>query len=510
MPPDPPPGGSDSSDEPALAADSGAGVAAISSPEVEDGTFHRRRLARGGAVVLIGTIVQKAANLGLVAVLARELGVDGFGVYLFALSYGLIFEILSDFGLDWVITRELNVCPPADRGRVVGSAIVAKTAAIAVTVVIALGVAFVYEDDLRAGALIASVGLLAGIPGTFGVALKARVDNLRPVLITTLSAVLGAATVLVAQRRGVGPVGLVTIQVGFRLASSAVALPLMRRRLAYHLSYDWAESRRLIRASAPLAVSIVAAVIFFRVDQLLLAGLSQLRDVGSYGASLRLVDGINVVPIAISTVFLPTLSHLRGRDDNRSDRLAARGVKYLAAIILPLAALATVFGDAILRVAFGSEFQDSGEVLAVLLWAHFFGAVWLLGRPALVAHDRLGYLAVLSILGAAINVALNVTLIPSHGATGAAVASLVSYAVPYGVGAFFGAVRRPFVAPLGGAARPLAASAIVLAALWFVPEDELVAGLAVFAVATPLALALTRTVSVSEIRDLAVSFGRSS
>lgn len=468
--------------------------------------FGRGRLMRGGTVVLVGTLIQKAANLILLAILGRELGASDFAVYAFAFAFGLFFETLSDFGIDNVTTRELNR-EADDNGRILGSAIAAKAAAMGCTVVLALGVAMIYDGELRKGAMLATLGILAGIPGTLGIALKARVENFQPVAIATASIVLGAVTVFVAARRGVGPVGLVAIQTGFRVGSSALAMPLLRRRLAYRLRVDAAVVRRLVRASAPLAVSTIAVVIMARIDQLVLGAISSRNELALYAGSVRIVDGLNVLPVAIATVFLPTLSHLSGRDDERFARLSARGVRYLGAVLLPLAALATVEGEAIVAAVFGSDFEGSGVTLAVLLWAHFFGSVWVLNGPALIARDRTTHLAALSISAAVVIVGLNALLIPEFGSEGAAWSSLVGYAFPFAMATFMPSIRATFVAPLRAAARPLIAALAVLGALLLAPGGLLIA-VAVFAAVAPVAILLTRSAVPAEAREMVVSFAR--
>jgi len=219
------------------------------------------------------------------------------------------------------------------------------------------------------------------------------------------------------------------------------------------------------------------------------------------------VDTFNVLAVAVVTVALPTLSHLVEVSSGRSRRLAERGFRYLAAAILPIAAVGTVVAGPVLGFAFGETFSASGAPAAILLWAHWSAFAWLLARSVLIAGDRTGVLAGLAVAAAAVNVALNLVLIPDHGAEGAAVASLVAYATPLVVGLWVPASRPVFTAAVRAGVRPVAAALVVLAALYAmdragVPAIGVVAAAAVVA---PVAVLATRALTIGEVRELAVS-----
>jgi PST family polysaccharide transporter len=89
----------------------------------------------------------------------------------------------------------------------------------------------------------------------------------------------------------------------------------------------------------------------------------------------------------------------------------------------------SIFPETILRVLFGMEFMSAAPALRVHVWSNIFSILgmaqnsWILGRGLLwVALQN-------TIFGAAINLALNLFVIPSYGAVGASWTTLVSMAV---------------------------------------------------------------------------------
>lgn len=470
------------------------------------GSFRRSRLLRGGAAVMGGSIVQKAVNLAFIVVFARTLSRGDFDAFAYAVAFGVFFETFSDFGLDFVLARELNQRPESDHGRIVGTAMATKAVVFSATFAVAFAVSFV-KDDFRVAALLVTLGLFCGIPGTVSLALRSRMNTLGPEVITTLSTVLSSVALIVAATRGASVVALATTAVSVRIGTSLVAYPILRRRLHYRFSVDRATARSLLRAALPVALSTFAVVVYARSDQIVLGVVGDPGELSGYAVAVRVVEAINFIPIAIGAIALPTFSHLEGFDEARLRRIAERAVRYVALVILPLAVLATVAGGPLLRVLFGDRFGQEGAALAVLLWAHFFASCWVLARPILIARRREAYLSLLAIIAAVVNVGLNLWLIPRYGGVGAAWASLLAYASPFAAAVFLAPVRDSFARPLRAAFRPAVAAAALLGTLAWLPSD-LVVKLGAFAVLAPVLLLLTRSIGVREVRDLATSFVR--
>jgi PST family polysaccharide transporter len=248
-------------------------------------------------------------------------------------------------------------------------------------------------------------------------------------------------------------------------------------------------------------------IVYRRVDQLLLGGFGQVRDLARYAAAVRLVDALNIVPVAVATIALPTLAHLGSQPGGRSaraDRFARVGFRFLAGMILPIAALGTVAGGTIVALIYGAQYRSAGGALSVLLWAHFFGFSGVLVDQVLIARGQSRSLAALTWAGAVVNVAIDLWAIPRFGGMGAAWGSLVAYSVPFIAGAFMPSVRDVFRSCLHASARPAAAAGLVLAVLWAL-HPGITWLLPAFVAVSLGALVLVRATTVAELREIASS-----
>jgi O-antigen/teichoic acid export membrane protein len=102
------------------------------------------------------------------------------------------------------------------------------------------------------------------------------------------------------------------------------------------------------------------------------------------------------------------------------DAMVASG--YLVAI--PIVVLA----HPLVRVLFGSAYQRTAPVLQAHVASMVFIAVGVARGRYLVARNHLGFIAAAAVLGAVVNVALNLLWLPRYGAMGAAWATVAAYA----------------------------------------------------------------------------------
>ena len=112
------------------------------------------------------------------------------------------------------------------------------------------------------------------------------------------------------------------------------------------------------------------------------------------------------------------------------------------AIALPTSFLAPW----IIGILFGAEYAAAAPVLAIHIWASIFVFIGVAGGKWLLNENLQLYHSINTSLGAVTNITLNYYLIPLHGVTGAAIATLVSFAIAaYFSQALFGKTRGNFI-----------------------------------------------------------------
>jgi O-antigen/teichoic acid export membrane protein len=108
-----------------------------------------------------------------------------------------------------------------------------------------------------------------------------------------------------------------------------------------------------------------------------------------------------------------------------------------------LAVIVQLVGGPLVELLFGERFAASTPVLQIHIWAGVFIFMRALLSRWLLAEDLLRFSLVTHVAGAVMNVALNLLLIPRYGATGAALATVASYACAGWLALFLSERTRP-------------------------------------------------------------------
>jgi O-antigen/teichoic acid export membrane protein len=160
----------------------------------------------------------------------------------------------------------------------------------------------------------------------------------------------------------------------------------------------------------------------------MLGALGRTREVGWYGAAYVFLLGVVLVIGALRNAYFPSLSRSLQGEGLARVRLLRQYGRLTAGLALPLAIAGPLAAGPLVRLLYGEEFAPAAAALRILLltgsvmcFSSYFGSE-LLATGA----NRASLLAVAS--GAAVNLLLNVALIPPFSQNGAAVATLVAEA----------------------------------------------------------------------------------
>ncbi|WKN47792.1 oligosaccharide flippase family protein [Nocardioides sp. Arc9.136] len=446
------------------------------------------RAARNAAVRAASEVLGKVATLAWTVAAARMLPNEDFGTVTYAMTIMLVLSALATWGFDSGLTRRGSADPPA-LPRIHQATQVWKTV-LAAPVFLVAGIVLAGTPSVGSWQVLACM-LLAGFPEQWSHTIRstaaARQVSSGISVALVLQRVATAAAVLVALVAGGGPEG---VALGFLVGTFAgygahvVALRRLDvRRPVRELSR--ADLSLTVRGTFLIGLSGLVLMLLFRVDVLILGHVQGPGEVAVYSVAYRVLETVLFVTYAINYAVLPVMS---ATDDDSKRRVGfERAVAVAGFVYLPFVAVCLVEGRAVLHLLFGAAYADAAApVLAVLAPAPLFVAAATFASSVLLARRRSWEMLVGSAAALAVNLVLNVVLIPPHGAIGAAVATTVSYVVQVAV-LLVGLRRlgeRPAVlAPLASAA---GASLMLLVALEASPFPlllELLVGAVVYAVA---------------------------
>ena len=396
----------------------------------------RREFALNLTLLLAANALVKPVYLfGVDLGVQNALGTEAYGTYLYWFSFAFFFGVVYDLGLQNYNAVTLSKSPGLLRERL-PVMLSLKLALAGGYLLLVLATAYAtgargrgLELALLAGAYHLSASLLQLLRTNLGAQARYRFNSLVSVADkVVLIAGLGAVLAVPALRARLTVEGFLLAQIGaLALASALSAWGTELAPGQRWLRWDTRAMRDMLRATLPYGLILLLATAFTRVDVLMLEALlpDGTYEVGRYGGAYRLLDATNMIGFMFATLLLPMLSKLvaAGQD---ARRLFRQATGYMFGISAGAAAFTTFYGSALMLALLDDATAAWGETLAYLMWASVgVGLAYVYGS-LLLAHGRLRALNYLFAGALALNVALNVWLIPTQGATGAALATAVT------------------------------------------------------------------------------------
>ena len=358
----------------------------------------------------------------------RVAGTDALGAFTVALATALIALRVSELGVNTFLVRESSRAPERAPDYLMGALVIrlpslALTFATALVVILITGVA---------GTTAVLIWLMTGYVALWSVAsiffasALARQKMQEETLIALPSSVVlvAASAVVLYAGGGLVELGLVFLCVG--AAELVLALLLISPRVAVWSSrVDLGAARAMLSEAWPIGLATLFAFLYYRIDTLMLASITDNTEVGEYGMAYNFLYGPSLIFWALSMALFPILSAhrlRRGRALRRQYRLLVASGAAFGLFFLAFAPLAGVG----LRAAYGSAPENSVLALRILLFAQPFTFVGAAAGITLIAIGAQRLNVAIGGLGVLVNVSLNALAIPRWGGPGAAGATVAT------------------------------------------------------------------------------------
>ncbi len=450
--------------------------------------------------LLSGRAIGHVLSLVNSVVLARALGIDGFGQYAYATGIAALFALVPNVGVTTVITRAIAHGDETGGGVVRAGLLIQIGLAVFVVAAVPFCAWWLPEQPVPLTAVILAAAQLAvgslSWPYLAVLSGRARFDLVAKSEV--LAGSVGTVCLLgaVALRRDV--LTILAAQVVAALASVLIA-----RRAAGPLvprGGERASWREVMRQAMPFGAATAVQGLYTKVDLMLLGQMVGAAVVGLYSVAYK--------PVTLAVYFggtvAGTLFPLMARPFQQTPAAFSRTVRGLLAAAPAMALLLTGFAGPLLRALYGQEFQAAVPMAMVLAWSA--AANWLyapFGVALQAGHRERGWLA--AVVGALVlNVVGNLWAIPRWGGVGAAGVTVVSELALLGSALVLASrARNGLVPEVRQWMVVLGAAAVGAAALWWLqPYGEISATSGALAVYTGL-LFWFRSITIEDATTVA-------
>lgn len=386
------------------------------------------RTVSWNVLVQLGSRAAQLALSGIATlVIVRSLGPAQYGQYAFVIALISVCGLIAEGGIDRIVTRDISVNVDEEATLlplgILTHMIFGLLAAIAAVVA-----AFVLHLDnvVRVGVTVASVIFFFDGVSSVGVIFQARLAMQYDALSMIGGKVVFAAVVALSAWRQAPVLAYVLAPVSSSLVMALLALYFSRRFTHLRWQVDVVRLRRLMSDCIPSGLALFIAVLYLKLDGVLLGILVGSTALGLYSAAYRPVEYLLLAASVIVSPVYPLLSRTFGTDPERFLMIYQRSFLTLLLGFTPIIALSVVFAPQLLGLVFGPEYVTSATPYRLLMLVLPLLACNGWQALAMLSANRQAITVRIDAVGLVVNITANLLLIPRLGAVGCALAALMT------------------------------------------------------------------------------------
>jgi len=401
-------------------------------PKAEDTV---RRVTKNTVTPIVLSLVNKGIDMVFAMLMLRILGPADAGEYYLAVVIISWFDILTNFGLNTLLTREVAKDRASANRYLINTNLLRLGLWTLSAPLLALFFLVRHLTTPLQPATMLAIALfgLALIPSNMSAGYSAVFTAYErmeiPASVTTVTTLLRVTLSTVALVVWGSYVSLALVSIIVNIATMLVLAYLLRTRLFHpRWEVDLRFQGQMLLAAYPLMVNQLLATLFFKVAVLLLEWqLKDSRVVGWYSTAYKYIDAIGIIPAYFTMAIFPLFSRYAAMAKGSLLRAYGLSIKLLLIVAMPGALLGWGLSREMITLLGGPEYLPyAANVLRVMIWYMPFGFINSVTQYVLIALDQQRFLTRAFAIGLGFNVLANLILINRFGYMAAAYVAILS------------------------------------------------------------------------------------
>ena len=362
--------------------------------------------------------------------IVRYLGPEQFGLLSFATAFVGLLGAFATLGLQSIVVRDIvrnPDCAPETLGTTAILQLIGGTAAY---LIVLIAIAYLRPDDAIVRSIVAILGstMLLKASEISVYWFESKVLSKYTVWVQNGIFLVFATVKVVLILQQASLIAFVWTMLAEAVVVAIILLGVMSKYglLLTKLLINIKSAKSLLKDSWPLLLSGIAVTIYMKIDQIMLGHMIGVEAVGIYSAALRISEVWYFIPMTIVASTFPAILESKKRSDKQYYARLQKLFDLMVVISVGLALPTTFLSTSIVTLLFGETYGDAGMILSIHIWAAVFVFLGAASSKWYIAEGRQVLSLQRTVIGAIINIALNLLLIPNYGGTGAALATLIS------------------------------------------------------------------------------------
>lgn len=388
------------------------------------------RVLKNSLWLTLSSIISKVIAFFTIILIARNLGVEQFGVYALIFTIIGLASLLANYGFDPLMIREI-ARNPFNTDLTISNSTFLKFVFSLLSLIILLTIGIFLRNDLLLPLFILGASFLIYNPlMTISAAFYGKEQMIWSGLIQVSGDAIRLIVVIYFLSISSGLLSIVTAYAVSNLIVCLILIFIGKYKIELHFKIDSKHFGKIIKQAFPFALNAVIFMVYFRIDIIILSWLKGDLSVGSYSAAYRIIDAFLFVPASVMGAVFPAFSRKYGVSDSIFWVSFEKIVKYLTIVGIPIGFSITVLAPKIIALLYsGAQWEASIIYLQVLIWTITLIFINCSFPVALNARGKQKISAIVLLAGSGVNIILNLLLIPPLNALGASIATVITEVV---------------------------------------------------------------------------------
>jgi O-antigen/teichoic acid export membrane protein len=228
---------------------------------------------------------------------------------------------------------------------------------------------------------------------------------------------------------GYNLMGVITAAIVTGILLNLITLIPILRQIGFQLP-RFSHLRAYLKFSIPLTPNSTLAWIIALSDRYIIGYFIGAAAAGIYNAAYSIGNYASFLLIPIGIVLYPTVAKLYDEKKlNETRNYLSYTVKYLMMISIPAAFGLSILAKPLLQILATPEFVPGATVVPFVALGAVISTLYQISEYIILLVKKTWLLTMLLSISAALNIILNVILVPRMGILGAAVATLIVYGI---------------------------------------------------------------------------------
>ena len=392
---------------------------------------NKKRVIANMSWLMGGKIVNMILSFFVSLATARYLGPTNFGSINYVAAYVSFFSSIASLGLSVIVIKEVS-SGEEDDNKVIWTGILMRfLTAVASTIAVVAFFAITKRNDplLVPIAALESIAILASAFDTFMYWFQGK-------LLGKYVSIAGVIAYLAMSLYRLYLLANGADILWFAFATSVDILVLALVLFIFYVKENGFRpvislplGKKLLKQSYHYLISGLIAILYSKVDQIMLGDMLDKASVGLYSAALTIAGLWGMIPSAFIQSVSPIL--YKNAQTDRGMFLKRLKQSYAGIWFLNVCwSLAiSLFSYWVVLLLYGAEYMGARKALIIVVWYSGISSLGSLTQVYLATENKNKYINYFALVGLVTDVVLNALLIPHFGITGAAVATLATYCV---------------------------------------------------------------------------------